>query len=88
MNIFSAATFLIPVTWFPENRGKIMGVINSGFGLSATVFAPVQSLLVNPSNIAPGGSNLTNSSQTSYFTQREVLDNTPTALLYLGKVSI
>ena len=79
-----SATFMIPVSWFPTHRGKIIGVINSGFGLSATVFAPIESLLVNPSNIPPA-SNMTNSSLSSYFTDRKVLNNTPNALLYLGK---
>ena len=83
--VFSvSATFLIPVSWFPQHRGKIIGIINSGFGLSATVFAPIQSVLVNPSNIAPEGSNRSESS--SYFTDRSVLANTPPALLYLAAI--
>ena len=83
--VFSvSATFLIPVSWFPQHRGKIIGIINSGFGLSATVFAPIQSVLVNPSNIAPEASNRSESS--SYFTDRSVLANTPPALLYLAAI--
>ena len=86
--VFSvSATFLIPVSWFPQHRGKIIGIINSGFGLSATVFAPIQSVLVNPSNIAPEGSNRSqSSSSSSYFTDRSVLANTPPALLYLAAI--
>ena len=57
----------MPVSWFPEHRGKVIGFINCGFGLSATgkpsllhlgyyfssllVFSPVQTVLVNPFNL-------------------------------------
>ena len=32
--------------------------MNGGFGLSPTVFSPLQSLLVNPANLAPGNTSL------------------------------
>ena len=77
---------MIPVSWFPQHRGKIIGIINSGFGLSATVFAPIQSVLVNPSNIAPGSNTTQSSTSSSYFTERSVLANAPPALLYLAAI--
>ena len=38
VNIMMLVTFTLPVTWFPSHRGKVLGFINGGFGLSATVF--------------------------------------------------
>ncbi|KAH8864049.1 oxalate/formate antiporter [Schistosoma japonicum] len=37
--------------WFPEKRGLIVGIIVSGFGLGALVFSPIQTALINPTNI-------------------------------------
>ena len=37
---------------------QVTGFVNGGFGLSPTVFSPLQSLLVNPANLAPGNTSL------------------------------
>ena len=31
-----SVTLTMPVTWFPQHRGKVIGFINCGFGLSST----------------------------------------------------
>ena len=78
----------MPITWFPEHRGKVIGFVNGGFGLASTVFSPLQSLLVNPGNIPPSSRNITNTtgemSSSSYFTDPEVLANVPLLLLYMA----
>ena len=82
VNFIILLTFVIPVTWFPtEHRGKVCGIVNSGFGLSPTVFSPIQSLLVNSKNIPP---ETTDNSTVAYFTDRDVLNNVPPALLYMS----
>ena len=43
----------MPVTWFPDHRGKVIGFVMAGHGLAQTVFSPLQTLVVNPENIAP-----------------------------------
>ena len=48
-----------------------------------SVFSPLQTVLVNPSNVSP--SNSSNSSS-SYFTDQAVLDNVPTTLLYMAAI--
>ena len=48
-----------------------------------SVFSPLQTVLVNPSNVSP--SNSSNSSS-SYFTDQAVLDNVPTSLLYMAAI--
>ena len=68
VNIIMLPSLLIPVTWFPDHKGlvsrhqnpqpvtlgrQVLGIVTSGFGLSSTVFSPLQTLLINPSNLPP-----------------------------------
>ena len=32
---------------------QVLGIVTSGFGLSSTLFSPLQTLLINPSNLPP-----------------------------------
>ena len=34
--LITLVTMTLPVTWFPDHRGKVIGFIASGFGLSST----------------------------------------------------
>ena len=90
VNIMMLVTFTLPVTWFPNHRGKVLGFINGGFGLSSTVFSPLQSILVNPDNIAPvpvqSSENSSLASSSSYFMDETVLNNVPKSLLYLSAI--
>jgi sugar phosphate permease len=52
-NMALVPTFLLPTAWFPNHRGKIIGFIQAGFGLSSTVFTPIQTFLINPGNVSP-----------------------------------
>ena len=80
----------MPVSWFPNHRGKVIGFVNGGFGLASTVFSPIQTLIVNPNNVPPTSFNGTNTtgemSSSSYFTDPEVLDNVPVLLLYMSGI--
>jgi len=76
-------TMLIPVTWFPQHKGKVIGIVTSGFGFSSTLFIPLQTLLINPSNISPVQDG---NSSSAYFMEEEVLNNFPSAFLYLGVI--
>ena len=49
------------------------------------MFSPLQSFLVNPDNLSPG-SQSSNSSVSSYFTDPAVLDNVPPTLLYMATI--
>lgn len=93
MNIIQLVTLTMPVTWFPQHRGKVIGFINCGFGLSATVFSPVQTVLVNPLNLKQEIVNTTESSTlnytistTTYFLNQDVLDNIPNTMLYMSAI--
>ena len=51
-----------------------------------SVFSPLQSVLVNPDNLAPGSRNDTDSSVSSYFTDPAVLDNLPPTMLTMAAI--
>ena len=34
--VVTIVTMTAPVMWFPQHRGKVIGFVNSGFGLSST----------------------------------------------------
>ena len=82
-NMIMVPTLVMPATWFPAHRGKVLGIVTSGYGFSSFVFTPLQTLWINPSNIAPVKDTNDNSSS-SYFESEEVLDRIPTAMLYMG----
>ena len=70
---------MMPITWFPRHKGKVIGFIQGGFSLAATVFSPLQSVLVNPANLPPtsSGNNITNTTEEDlssalYFTDPQV----------------
>lgn len=83
VNIAMIPTFLMSCSWFPNNRGLVIGILMSGFGLSSSIFVPFQLFLINPTNIAPAIS-ATNGSSSPYFEDRIILDRLPGAFLYLG----
>lgn len=84
-------TTTIPVEWYPQRRSTIIGIIYGGFGLSS-IFSPLQSLIINPKNLAPTRINITNITATEevpstsalYFTDTEVLMNFKNGLLYMS----
>ena len=84
-NMITLPTMLIPVTWFPQHKGKVIGMITSGYGFSSTIFIPLQTLLINPANIPPLQQG---NSSSVYFTEEQVLKNFPPAFLYLGIIYI
>ncbi|RTG89040.1 uncharacterized protein DC041_0000732 [Schistosoma bovis] len=51
MGFAYSVVFAVATTWFPEKRGLIVGIIVSGFGLGALVFSPIQTALINPTNV-------------------------------------
>ena len=42
------------INWSPpEMVGFASGIVAAGFGISSTIFAPIQTRIVNPENFAP-----------------------------------
>lgn len=87
VNLVIIPLILIPVTWFPDSKGKVVGFISAGFGLSSLVFTPLQTLLINPDNISPVIERGENGSAGAYFESQKVLDRLPNAMLYLAAIN-
>ena len=73
---------LLPVSWF-KNKGAVTGIVGLGFGLSALVFSPLQTYIINPNN-APAVKE--ENGTLSYFVDEEVLEKIPLCLLYMAAI--
>jgi len=89
VNLIVIPVMLIPVSWFPNSKGKVVGCVNAGMGLSSMFFTPLQTYIINPENIAavkgvvdPGH----NASTSVYFTSKELIHRIPVSLLYLAGI--
>ena len=40
------------INWAPEKVGLVSGIVAAGFGLSSSIFAPIQTRMINPENKA------------------------------------
>ena len=68
----------VAMGWFPEKKGLVVGIIESGYGLSAFVFDQIQTAYINPDNVMIGDD--------GYWDNDEVLDRVPTIFVILGGV--
>nr|CAH8871708.1 unnamed protein product [Trichobilharzia regenti] len=79
MGIGYSVAIACAVSWFPDRRGLVVGIIVGGFGLGSLVFTPIQTAYINPHNI--------NVNQTTRrFSDDELLDRIPYAFLVLGSI--
>ncbi|KAA3682034.1 uncharacterized protein DEA37_0010138, partial [Paragonimus westermani] len=65
--------------WFPARRGLVVGLIVGGFGAGALIFTPIQTAFINPHNAKVDN-------VTKTFTDPEVLNRVPKALLVLASI--
>ncbi|VDO13558.1 unnamed protein product [Rodentolepis nana] len=66
-------------SWFPKHRGLVVGICTCGFGTGAIILTPIQTLIINPNNIA-----INNESQ--MFDDEDLLQRVPRCLLIVGGV--
>uniref|UniRef100_A0A914CNV7 Uncharacterized protein n=1 Tax=Acrobeloides nanus TaxID=290746 RepID=A0A914CNV7_9BILA len=59
----------VVINWAPHMVGFGSGIVAAGFGISSSIFAPIQTHLVNPKNYAP--------SKEGYFPQGDLLEKVP-----------
>uniref|UniRef100_A0AC35UBU3 MFS domain-containing protein n=1 Tax=Rhabditophanes sp. KR3021 TaxID=114890 RepID=A0AC35UBU3_9BILA len=59
----------VAINWAPNNIGFASGIVAAGFGISSSIFAPIQTELINPNNFE--------TTKDGYFTQEELLKNVP-----------
>jgi len=75
---------LIPVTWFPNSKGKVVGIVCSGFGLSSALFTPLQTYLINPENHVPELKyNSEHNTSDNIFSFPDLPNRFPQTLLYM-----
>jgi len=66
------------INWAPHMVGLGSGIVAAGFGVSSSLFAPVQTWLVNWENYPP--------TREGYFLQKELLERVPAVFFELGIV--
>ncbi|TKR86407.1 hypothetical protein L596_011004 [Steinernema carpocapsae] len=66
------------INWAPDKVGLVSGIVAAGFGISSSIFAPIQTKMVNPWNHAP--------TPDGYFTQKELLERVPGVFFDLSLV--
>uniref|UniRef100_A0A7E4W2D7 MFS domain-containing protein n=1 Tax=Panagrellus redivivus TaxID=6233 RepID=A0A7E4W2D7_PANRE len=65
------------INWAPHRVGLFSGLVAGAFGVSAAIFTPIQTRLINPENyVAVNG----------YFSEPELLDRVPNVFLTLGGI--
>ncbi|KAI6200112.1 Transporter, major facilitator family protein [Aphelenchoides besseyi] len=66
------------INWFPSMVGFGSGIVAAGFGISSSIFAPIQTRLINRENLP--------ATVDGYFTDRELLERVPSVFLELSIV--
>ncbi|ETN80888.1 transporter, major facilitator family protein [Necator americanus] len=66
------------INWAPEKVGLVSGIVAAGFGISSSVFAPIQTKLINPLNLP--------STRDGYFLDKDLLLRVPDVFLTLAGV--
>uniref|UniRef100_A0A915NMU6 Uncharacterized protein n=1 Tax=Meloidogyne floridensis TaxID=298350 RepID=A0A915NMU6_9BILA len=57
------------INWAPKMVGLGSGIVAAGFGISSSIFAPIQTRIINPHNVAP--------TSDGYFNDPELLSRVP-----------
>ncbi|WKY12149.1 hypothetical protein Q1695_003603 [Nippostrongylus brasiliensis] len=66
------------INWAPEKVGLVSGIVAAGFGVSSSIFAPIQTRLINPKNLP--------STRDGYFLDKELLLRVPDVFLTLSLI--
>uniref|UniRef100_A0A914XWI3 Uncharacterized protein n=1 Tax=Panagrolaimus superbus TaxID=310955 RepID=A0A914XWI3_9BILA len=66
------------INWAPDKIGLVSGIVAAGFGLSSSIFAPIQTRMINPENKA--------ASTDGYFTDEHLINRVPDTFITLSIV--
>ncbi|VDM43796.1 unnamed protein product [Toxocara canis] len=66
------------INWAPEHVGLVSGIVAAGFGISSSIFAPIQTFLINPWNYKPN--------RDGYFLEKDLMERVPCVFLSLAFV--
>ncbi|VDN59943.1 unnamed protein product [Dracunculus medinensis] len=69
-------TMSVAINWARDHIGLISGIVAAGFGISSSVFTPIQTLLINPMNYKP--------TKSGYFTEKELTSRVPSVFYILA----
>ena len=69
--------------WMPKWKGFANGIVVAGFGLGALGFNAIQTVYINPDNLAPHPTNPDNPEQ-KYFTDPDLIERTPWMFVIMG----
>ncbi|ULT92797.1 hypothetical protein L3Y34_010114 [Caenorhabditis briggsae] len=64
------------INWAPDKIGVVSGIVAAGFGISSSIFAPIQTMIVNPLNLP--------ATKDGYFVQPELLMRVPSLFTKLA----
>jgi len=67
----------IAMSWFPEKKALVTGIVVGGFGGGSFIWNQVQTAIINPDNVA---------TVDDYFVDEELLDRVPMVLLILAAI--
>ncbi|PAV76255.1 hypothetical protein WR25_02174 [Diploscapter pachys] len=70
------STVSMVINWAPDRIGLVSGIVAAGFGISSSIFAPIQTHFVNPHNLP--------ATKEGYFLQKELLEKVPGLFLTLA----
>merc|ERR1719500_2352092 len=71
----------IAMSWFPEKRALVTGIVVGGFGGGSFIWNQIQTAIINPNNVPAVD---TGDGEDKYFEDEEVLNKVPTVLLILA----
>ena len=66
------------INWAPDSVGLFSGLVAGAFGVSAAIFTPLQTALINPENFVPD--------ESGYFYQDILLDRIPHVFFILSSI--
>uniref|UniRef100_A0A914PMN0 Oxalate:formate antiporter n=1 Tax=Panagrolaimus davidi TaxID=227884 RepID=A0A914PMN0_9BILA len=66
------------INWGPKSVGLFSGLVAGAFGISAAIFTPLQTALINPENFVANSE--------GYFTQPKLLERVPRIFILLSIV--
>ena len=69
--------------WFPKPRGLVMGICIGGYGISSTMWSPIQLAITNPNNVEA-----VECSEEAYFDDPDVLMRVPILLYTMSALSL
>ncbi len=80
-NMLLIPAYIVPVKWFPDHKGLVLGLVVAGFGFGSTIINPLQLAIANPNNVEPSP---VEGIDDKFFTDPDVLDRVPTLFYALS----